>query len=65
MNLFQTVVSYYMVNIQMGFLHMTAIGYGLAMASTAIAVMLGCSGNYNVLCLEDLSVIGFIRIFKN
>mmetsp|Transcript_25786 Transcript_25786/g.53107 ORF Transcript_25786/g.53107 Transcript_25786/m.53107 type:complete len:667 (-) Transcript_25786:163-2163(-) len=36
-------ISYFMVDLQTGFFHFFAIEYGLAMSSTAVAVLLGCA----------------------
>ena len=36
-------ISFFMVGLQSGFFHFLAIEYGLAMSSTAVAVLLGCA----------------------
>ena len=36
-------ITYFMIGLQSGFFHFLAIEYGLAMSSTAVAVLLGCT----------------------
>lgn len=39
----QLLISFFMVSLQSSFFHFLAIEYGLAMSSTAVAVLLGCA----------------------
>lgn len=39
----QTLITYYMMQLQMGFMRLFIILYALAMTATAVAVLLGCS----------------------
>lgn len=41
--LWQLLISFFLVGLQSSFFHFLAIEYGLAMSSTAVAVLLGCA----------------------